>query len=287
MTKPFIIDVHGHIGATKGFRARFHSPAEMVGVMDSMSVEILMFVSMGLLSQQFQLGYDEAMEALDDFPDRFRAYTVFDPGWPDVSMRLIEKYQDRPGFVGIKIHPAIHAVPPEDPRYTGLWDYANSRGLVVLTHSWSPDPANPNQDLSTPDRFAAVLESRPNLRLILGHCGGRVVGIQRAAELMRRFPNCWADISGDTLSLGQLEWTVEEAISGDTLSLGQLEWTVEEAGADRLLFGTDCNWIEPRYHLGRLLKANLSAETKMRIMRTNAENVFGDVLKSPVGAGAR
>jgi uncharacterized protein len=269
MTKPFIIDVHGHIGATKGFRARFHSPKEMVGVMDSMGVEILMFVSMGLLSQQFQLGYDEAMAALDGHPDRFRAYTVYDPGWPDVSMRLIEKYQDRPGFVGIKIHPAIHAVPPEDPRYADLWDYANSRALVVLTHSWSPDPANPNQDLSTPDRFAAVLEAHPKLRLILGHCGGRVVGIQRAAELMRRFPNCWADISGDTLSLGQLEWTVAQA------------------GVDRLLFGTDCNWIEPRYHLGRLLKADLPAETKMRILRANAEDVFGEALLSPGGAGPR
>ena len=260
MIKPFIIDTHTHIGFTQGFRARFTSVEDFVHLMNATRTEISIVISMPLLARQFELGYREAREALDKYPDRLRAYTVFDPNWPDVTLQLIQRHQFEPGFVGIKIHPAIHAVAPEDPRYRDLWDYADENHLVVLTHSWSPDPAKPTQNLSTPDRFGPVLESHPNLRLILGHAGGREEGKQMAVEVMKKCPNCWADISGDSFTFGQLEWMAAEA------------------GIDRILYGTDSNWIEPRYLLGHVLKSGLSAEERLRIFRQNALDVFGEKL---------
>ncbi|MCX7019256.1 MAG: amidohydrolase family protein [bacterium] len=262
MIRPFIIDVHGHIGPAKGFRARHFSTDDIVRLMDATWVEVMIFVSMSLLSQQYGLGYSETLRALDRHPRRLRAYTVFDPAWPDVSMRLLRQYQDHPGIVGIKIHPSVHGAPPEDTRYAEMWDYADSRKLPVLTHTWAPDPANPSQNYATPDRFDQILEAHPGARLILGHCGGRMEGHRLAAEMLKKHPNCWADISGDTHSLGLLEWLAREA------------------GVGKILYGTDVNWIEPRYHLGKVLKAGLPPEDKLRILRTNALDVFGDKLIS-------
>jgi len=260
MTRPFIIDVHTHLGATPEFRPRFGSLGDFIRLMDTTRTEISIFVPMGPLNGQFEEGYREALGMLEEYPDRLRAYTVFDPRWPNVSFRWIRKLQDHPGFAGVKTHPARYAVPPEDDRYRDLWDFAEERGLVVLTHTWSPDPGKPVQNLSTPDRFAAVLERCPNIRLILGHAGGRETGERQAIDLMKRYPNCWADLSGDNFSLGRLE------------SL------VAEAGADRFLYGTDSNWIDPRFLAGPVLKARLSEEDRYRIMRRNAIEVFGDRL---------
>jgi predicted TIM-barrel fold metal-dependent hydrolase len=260
MTSPFIIDVHTHLGVTPEFRPRFGSLADFIRLMDTTRTEISIFVPMGPLNGQFEAGYGGALEILDEYPDRLRAYTVFDPLWPDVSFRWIRKLQDHPGFVGVKIHPARHGVPPEDFRYGELWDFAEESRLVVLTHTWSPDPGKPVQNLSTPDRFAPVLERYPNVRLILGHAGGKDIGERQAVDLMKRYPNSWADLSGDNFSLGRFESMVAEA------------------GADRYLYGTDSNWIDPRYLVGHVLKARISEEDRYRIMRLNAIEVFGERL---------
>ncbi len=260
MNTPFIIDVHTHIGLTQGFRARFFTVEDFVTLMDSTQTQLSVVISMPLLARQFELGYQEARQALDKYPTRLRAYTVFDPNWPDVTLGLIQKHQFEPGFVGIKIHPAMHAAAPEDPRYRDLWDYADENRLVVLTHSWNPDPAKPTQNLSTPDRFGPVLESHPNLRLILGHAGGGEEGKQMAVAVVKKCRNCWVDISGDSFTLGQIEWLTSQM------------------GIDRILYGTDSNWIEPRYLLGPVLKSRLSKEDRYRIFRLNALEVFGEKL---------
>lgn len=270
MTKPFLIDVHAHIGMTRGFFPRFWSNDDMVRLMDKLGVEITIFSAMALLNTQFEIGYRETAEALEQHPTRFRAYTVFDPNWPDASLRWMEKHQFTPGYVGIKIHPAGHAVPPEDARYRELWAFADQHALPVLTHSWSPDPANPSQDLSTPDRFGEILAAHPRVKLILGHTGGRMVGYRMAAEIMRAFPHtCWADLSGDNFPDGLVEWLLTQV------------------GEHQLLFGTDSNWIEPRYHVGWLLKTRITPEQKLKLLRDNALGLFGPTLLDPAAAPAR
>lgn len=261
MNEPFIIDVHTHLGDTPEFRARFSTPAEIVSLMDATRTRISIFVTMGALSQQFELGYREAVEAIEQFPSRFRAYTIFDPNWPDLSMRYMEKYQSHPGFAGVKIHPARHETAPEDARYKDLWAFANEKRLVVLTHTWSLDPAKPAQNLSTPDRFASVLDTHKHLKLILGHAGGRESGMRQAMDLIKQYSNVWADLSGDYFALGRIEWMVDEV------------------GASSLLYGTDQNWIEPRILLGHVLKSRISPEDRLRIFRDNALEVFGDKIR--------
>lgn len=260
MNDPFIVDVHTHLGFTPEFTARLGSVEDFVRLMDATGTRVSVFVPMGPLSAQFESGYAETLRALEQYPDRLRAYTVFDPNWPEESLRWMERYQDAPGFAGVKIHPARHEAAPEDPRYRDLWAFAEARRLVVLTHSWSYDPAKPAQNLSVPERFGPILAAHPNLKLILGHCGGRPSGARQAVALMKQYPNCWADLSGDYFQPGRIEGMCGEGVGG------------------RLLYATDANWIEPRLLLGHVLKARVSAGERMRILRDNARDLFGDAL---------
>ncbi|MCA9450297.1 MAG: amidohydrolase family protein, partial [Candidatus Omnitrophica bacterium] len=148
----------------------------------------------------------------------------------------------------------------EDERYLPFWEFANERGAIILTHSWSPDPGKPTQELSTPNRFVPLLEKYPNVKLILGHAGGREVGFRMAIEAVNRCENCWVDISGDSFGYRHLEWLVEKM------------------GPGKILYGTDSNWIEARYQYGHVLKSDLTSETKFKIFRENAVKLFGSHL---------
>jgi hypothetical protein len=75
--------------------------------------------------------------------------------------------------------------------------------------------------------------------------------------MMQRFPACWADLSGDDFPCGELEWLAAQV------------------GTDRLLYGTDAIWIEPRYAFAHVLKAGLSPKDRLRIFRENALTLFG------------
>lgn len=264
MTAPFIIDVHTHIGPTQGFEAHHGALDAMLATMDLLRVEVACFSAMPLLENQFDSGHRMTLKALENHPDRLRAYGVFNPNWPEPSMRSLEDLMPHPGFVGVKIHPAMHAAGPEDERYIPLWDLADTKGLVVLAHTWSPDPAKPAQDLSVPERFEPVLRRYERVRLILGHCGGRGVGLRQAVQAMNACPNCYAELSGDS-------WP-----------MGQLEWLCRQVDTSRLLFGTDMNWIEPRYVYGHVLKADIPAETRLGILRENAIRLFGKRLSASV-----
>jgi uncharacterized protein len=260
MNKPFIIDSHTHISATSAFLAHYHSVDDFIMLMDKINIELSLFVCMPMLERQFDMGYKEALEAMQKYPNRLAAYTSYDPNWPDISMELIEKYQFLPGFVGIKIHPSIHAVAPEDSKYLPLWAFANKHKIVVLSHTWSPDAAKPTQNLATPNHFESVLAQYKDMRLVLGHCGGRESGMLQAIDLLKRYTNCYADISGDRYIHGQLEELIKQV------------------GIEKILFGSDSNWIEPRYVLGHVLKSRLSVDDRYKILRTNAIDLFGDLL---------
>ncbi len=258
MTACICIDTHMHLGPAPGFHAPWGSLEQVIRVMDMLHTEVGIFSWMPLIHHQFDAGYDQTLRALDSQPDRLRAYSVFNPNWLDESLRHMERMHQDPRFVGIKIHPAIHAIAPDDERYDELWSFAHTHDLVVLTHSWSRDPGNPNQELSMPERFAVALARWPRVKLILGHGGGRDEGRRQSVRLMQQFPGrVWADLSGD-------EWAP-----------GTIEWLALHAGADRLLYGTDCNWIEPRYVFGHVLKAAITPAQKARIFRDNALELFG------------
>ena len=54
-----------------------------------------------------------------------------------------------------------------------------------------------------------------------------------------------------------------------------MEFLVEGAGEDRVLYGSDMPLIEPRHQIAKITTADLSDETKRKILGLNAIRILG------------
>lgn len=254
-----ILDAHCHLGRSAQFRCPDVSIETMLRIMDRLEIERAICAHQALLYGYWEPGFRESVEAHTKSDGRLLLYTVFDPTQPQ-SLSFVKRCLDTRGFVGIKIHPSIHGCYPDDDRYEAVWRLAAERRVPILTHSWDISEQNPAQKFSFPDRFERFAAAYPQVSLILGHAGGRYRGHIAAADLAKRHANVFVDLSGDCYCLGLVEYLVAQA------------------GADKILFGSDLTWIDPRTQLGMVLDADIPLSAKEKILHLNAKRVFSGSL---------
>ncbi|NUQ61432.1 MAG: amidohydrolase [Pirellulales bacterium] len=250
-----IIDVHCHLGTSPGFHFPDPSTATILRTMDRLGIERAIFCHLAMLHGELALGLRESIAACRMAPGRFAFYTVFEPG-RDGAIEFVKESLEQPGCVGIKLHPSFHRCAADDDAYEPIWRLAAERNLPMLTHSWDISDDNPSQKFSFPTRFERYISVYPEVKLILGHAGGRYGGHVAAADLARRYPNVFLDIAGDCYVRGLLEYLAENA------------------GEDKVLFGSDLTWIDPRTQLGMVLDAEIPVGVKEKILRLNALRIF-------------
>ncbi len=250
-----IIDAHCHVGAWR----QFHMPDASVGTilrtMDRLGIECAVAAPLLSLSGQAEMGYREGLSAYRESRGRILLYAVFDPRSPD-SLEFVRRSLAEPAFVGIKIHPAQHECSADDARWRPVWELATGSHVPILTHSWCVSDYNPVQKYAQPLLFERYAREYPDVSLILGHAGGRYDGHLAAATLAQAHENVYLDLAGDVYSLGLVE---------------QL---VAQVGADRILYGSDLVWIDPRTQLGMILDADIATADKGQILRHNAVRLF-------------
>lgn len=250
-----IIDAHCHLGRSPQFEQPDVSVATMLRIMDRLGIQRAIAAPLSLLSGYDEAGWQEGLDAHRESGARILLYTVFDPTRPE-SLAFVRRTAEEPAVVGIKIHPAFHLCPADDERYRPVWEFAAARRLPMLTHSWCVSDYNPTQKFAQPALFARYASEFPQVPLILGHSGGRYEGHLAAVALAHDLANVYLDLAGDCYSLGLVEYLVAEV------------------GAERILFGSDLTWIDPRTQLGMVLDAEISSSQKARILRENALRLF-------------
>ena len=78
----------------------------------------------------------------------------------------------------------------------------------------------------------------------------------QTVQVCKDFPNVYVDFAGDYYHHGVIEAFADKI------------------GADRILFGSDVNWFDPRCNLGLFLGANLPDEDIYKMLRTNTEKIY-------------
>jgi uncharacterized protein len=63
-------------------------------------------------------------------------------------------------------------------------------------------------------------------------------------------------------------------ITGDGILRGRLDYFVSELGSERILYGSDSPWIDPRFTLGEVLGARIADEDRENILAKNATKLF-------------
>lgn len=150
----------------------------------------------------------KVFSAVKMHPDRFLGWVFVNPRGRMNPVDELMKYQDSPGFVGVKAHPFWHHFRPVE--LLPVAERLAVAGKPLLIHAGFHEEGD----------FEALLERVPTLKLILAHAG------------FPGYADTWARIKGRKnvyLDLSQTSYTSERAtiMAADSL------------GVERLFFGTD------------------------------------------------
>lgn len=246
-----ITDTHTHynLGEYSTTYLKFIPFEETLRKVKSIGITSMVMSSNDCLLGNMTEGNRKAFDAAEAHPDFIKAQMVFDPRKGDKALYELEEYEKHPLFAGVKIHPRENAVRADDERYYPLYEYAEKRRIAVTSHTWDGEANN------TPADYFAIMEKFPRLAMIMGHMGGTRKGIIDSCELAARYPYVYLDINGSLYSETWLECLVEEAVF------------------ERLIFGTDQAFNDPRIVVGRVLLAKIPDRQKRDILHYNYQRL--------------
>ena len=172
-----------------------------------------------------------------------------DSGWRE----RLRGYAAR-GARGLKVHPEMQRVFPDDPRMMEIYAECEALGLAVIFHA-GRSGIEPSfmRKYALIRRYIAPARTFPKVQFALGHAGAR--DVEDAVGLARLQKNVWLEVTGQ----------------GTT----QLDSIIKQVGTERLLFGSD--W--PFYPLAATLAKVLLVTEKdpagrAAIVRHNADRIL-------------
>jgi predicted TIM-barrel fold metal-dependent hydrolase len=242
-----ILDFHGHMGDFAGLFMPRKSAEGMLLTMDACNVVLICFCGHEALGSP-SVGVARDMKAARRHPGRFKVYHSVVSRHLDPEADLKRMAENPDIFVGFKFHPDSCGVPLSDPRHDPYWEYADSKGLLVLSHTWGGSA----QD--GPEEVGRILDRYHNLVFIAGHSFHD--HWQRAAELALAYPNLYLELT---------------AVLDNR---GGLDILVEKVGSERILFGTDLPWFSTHYGIGAVLAAKMDDEDRRNIFHRNGAKLL-------------
>ena len=160
------------------------------------------------------------------------------------------------GLKGLKFHAEYQDFLVDDGRMLEIYDYALSKGLILLHHAGS-DPAFKPPFRSSPQRFAQVARAVRGGVIVAAHLGGH----EQWDEVEEHLAGC--DIYLDT------------SMGFEYFGPDQFMRIVKKHGADKILFGSDAPWSNAKTEVERLRSLPLAPEDLEAILSGNAKRLLG------------
>ena len=246
----FVFDCHGHYGSWLDFAVYQNSAEEMLAVMDGLGIDRLAISSLDACYSGQTRGNQETYAVAAAHPDRFVAYCVINPNFPELIEEELEQWPQQGPRPLIKLHPFLHRYPVTGPNYRAMWEYADRTSAVVLTHTWESDPT------CGPLLLEPIARQYPRARILLGHSGVTRKGIAEAIQAARSCENLYLD----TTSSQNHE--------------GIIEHCVEQVGVERVLYGSDLPFLEAAGGIGQVAYADLPDSQKEAILGLNFKRLI-------------
>lgn len=159
------------------------------------------------------------------------------------------------GLKGIKLHPDYQDFFLDDERLLPILSRCAQLGLIVVLHMgfdcYSPDIRH-----ATPAAAAKLIDSVPNLKLVLAHLGGYLH---------------WDEVES---SLVGKNVYLDTAFICDDISAEQTVRIIKNHGADKILLASDCPWHRTTDELNFIMSLPISVREKEQICYMNAEKLL-------------
>ena len=242
-----IIDIHGHV---RGESAPDEISPDADGIVEQMDRTGIALCAVSQTRGDPPDGNNAAARAARRYPDRLVPFAVANPNWEDPRAEL-ERCFDELGMRMIKIHPTSHDTPPDDESYEPIFEFANEREALVVTHA--------RMDEDETRQFSHVAEHYPNLTLMLYHAGRGWYRADNFVQVAREYDNVLLEIT--------FSYNVD----------GIIEHLVDEVGPEQVFFGTDLGARAPESQVGWATYARMPAEDRRLHMHDNALRLMDEM----------
>lgn len=265
-----LIDFHSHIfpdriaaGALKslsdsivkyqGERYPHYTDGTLSGIRASMkdnSVDISVILPIATKPSQTKTINEFAKSIRSDDIISFGSLHPEQDDWEAVLENLAEE-----GFKGIKLHPEYQSFFVDSQRSIEILKKAEELGLYTVLHAGfdygMPPPAH-----CQPDRLKNVLGEVSGKFIIAAHLGAFVNWDEVEKHLVG------TPVNFDTAFISKF------------ISPEQCKRIIKNHGADKILFGSDSPWQEPKKEYDFLLSLGLSKEEEDKIFYKNALKIL-------------
>ncbi len=248
-------------------RTCMEKPAEFLKFMDEQGIEKAVLVNYVSEIMGFTEKVNEWIaKYCSEAPDRLIPVGSLDPITVKDPDGETERLFGEVGIRALKIHPSHQLLAPNGyadgtvPALQMIYEVAEKLGRPVLFHTGTSIFPGARNKFSHPMHVEDVAIDFPKLKIVLCHAG-RPLWMNEAVFLARRFPHVYLDVS---------------SIPPSSL-LDYLPRLEELAG--KVLWGTD--WPAPGVptpseNVAAFRALGLKDEAREKILRTNAEKVFGE-----------
>lgn len=234
---------------TSGGMRATHTVPNLAREMDEMGVvkSIILPIDFPYISKNHVYAAEAAKR-----DDHMMAFGSVHPYAPRMNEAL--DAQAHAGALGIKVHPNVQCVRPDDPRARKLYREAGARNLPILIHC-GPVGIEPalGRWLTQVKWYERGIAENPKTTFILGHAGA--LQFEEALALQKKYDNVWLETSSQSLS--------------------NLRAIVDRAHPDRIAYGSDWPFYHQAIPLAKVLIATENdAEKRAKILYRNAARLM-------------
>jgi hypothetical protein len=242
-----IIDFHCHIGSSKLFSRGSGTARDLVELMDKRNIDKAVLLPSA--SPRKPRYYEDALDAYQEFPDRFYPFFLANPREENVC-EMLQMVVERYGFKGLKMHPTFLGVAADDKDWVyPIAEKARELNICMMIHS---DPSI----YASPWQIGLLAMDFPEVPIVMAHMGFiDVIYNDAAINMAKRAPNLYLETCG---------------VSAEA----KVAQAVREIGAHRVLHGSDMPFHDPAFDMARIEYAKISAEDKKLILGENAKRLL-------------
>ena len=239
------IDMHAHIGRYSHAIPDLNVSSQ-VAVMDRLGVRSTIVSHMQCMSWDVAWGNDQVYEAMTAFPGRILGYASMFPKSKDfVASEAAGRVGQ--GFTGFKFHNG-NGFAYDDPAYEPAWELADKHHLPMLFHTWGEPQVF--------DEIYNIAIKAPNAYILLGH--STATKWDEYIAFAKKAPNIRLELCTSFAPVGSIEY----------LAAG--------VGAERIVWGSDCNFYSMAQQFGRIIGCGLPDADKRKIASDNAQAILAD-----------
>lgn len=242
-----------------GDKVKIATADDLIESMDRDGVDISVIVNYGWSTHRFCVETnDYILESVVRFPQRLYGFGAVSALTDDVSLKEVERCAAA-GARGIgEIRPDLQL--PDGGDIKPFHDLLQKHNLMLLSHASEPvGHQYPGKGAATPDVLMRLIESLPDITVILAHWGGGLPFYALMPEVKKALENVWFDTAASP-------FLYRPEIYRQVMQL---------VGADRVLFGSDYPVMPASRIVKEIETAGLAEDERAAILFGNARRILG------------